>query len=306
MKTSLYIPLEVVLNDVASAGDGLIRIGQAAEAAGFDACNLTDHPAPTATWRHSGGHDALDPFAALCFIAGATKRIRLHAHIIVLPYRNPFVTAKCVTTLDVVSNGRAIIGVGAGYMKAEYFALGMDYDTRGPAMDEAFVVMKQAWSGQPVNFDGKTFSARDILPTPVPVRNPQPTLWGGGNARSAIRRAAEHCDGFSPFFAGPEQALRNKTVPLETLADLREKIAIYRDELARLDRKGDFDICSGPAERPQICDAAARRSFLDQAGEMAEMGVNWMLTSVPGHTLDEFLDAIAWFGAEVRPQLPPG
>ena len=135
MKTSLYIPLHLVLDDLSKTGDSLAAIGRAAEDAGFDACNLTDHPAPTAKWRHSGGHDALDPFAALCFIAAATRRIRLHTHIVVLPYRNPFVTAKCITTLDVVSNGRAIIGVGAGYMKGEYFALDMDYDTRGPAMD---------------------------------------------------------------------------------------------------------------------------------------------------------------------------
>lgn len=304
MKTSLYMPLEFLLEDLTTAGEGLVRIGQAAETAGFDACNLTDHPAPTAKWRHSGGHDALDPFAALCFIAGATSRIRLHTHIIVLPYRNPFITAKCITTLDVVSNGRAIIGLGAGYMKGEYFALGMDYETRGPAMDEALIVMKQAWSGSPVNFEGRAFSARDILPTPVPVRKPHPTLWGGGNSRSAIRRAAEHCDGFSPFYASPAQAARNKTVPLETLADLREKIGMYKDELARFERTGDFDICSGPAERPQKCDAAAKQLILDQAGEMAEMGVNWMLISVPGATLDEYLDAIAWFGAEVRPDLP--
>ncbi|MCB2072999.1 MAG: TIGR03619 family F420-dependent LLM class oxidoreductase [Novosphingobium sp.] len=304
MKTSLYIPLHLVLDDLSKTGDSLAAIGRAAEDAGFDACNLTDHPAPTAKWRHSGGHDALDPFAALCFIAAATRRIRLHTHIVVLPYRNPFVTAKCITTLDVVSNGRAIIGVGAGYMKGEYFALGMDYDTRGPAMDEALTVMKQAWSGEPVSYEGRAFSARDILPTPVPVRKPHPTLWGGGNSKSAIRRAAEHCDGFSPFYAAPAQAARNKTVPLETLADLREKIALYRDELERFGRTGDFDICSGPSESLEACDAASKQLLLDQAGEMAGMGVNWMLAGVPGETLEEFLDAIAWFGAEVRPELP--
>jgi len=304
MKTSLYIPLEFLFEDMATAGEGLFRIGQAAEAAGFDACNLTDHPAPTAAWRRSGGHDALDPFAALSFIAAATKRIRLHTHIVVLPYRNPFITAKSITTLDVVSGGRAIIGIGAGYMKGEYFAVGQDFDTRGPAMDEALSVMKLAWSGEPVNFDGATFNARDILPTPVPVRKPHPTLWGGGNSRSAIRRAAEHCDGFSPFFAGAEQAVRNKTVPLETHADLADKIAIYREELDRLGREGDFDICSGPAQRPQGCNAEARQLYIDQAEELAGMGVNWMLASVPGASLGEFLDSIAWFGSEVRPGLP--
>jgi len=118
------------------------------------------------------------------------------------------------------------------------------------------------------------------------------------SSQTACRRGGPYVS------AGPAQAARNKTVPLETLADLREKIDFYRDELARFGRKGGFDICSGPAERPQSCDEASKQLILDQASEMAEMGVNWMLISMPGATIDEYLDAIAWFGVEVCPELP--
>lgn len=303
MKTSLYIPLELILGDPAQAGAGLAAIGRAAEAAGFDGCNLTDHPAPSAEWRHSGGHDAFDPFSALSFIAAATSRLMLHTHIVVLPYRNPFLTAKSVATLDVLSGGRAILGIGAGYLRAEYAALGIDYATRGAAMDEALVVMKQAWSGEPVRFTGTGYAAEGILPTPIPIQRPHPPIWGGGNARRAITRAAEHCDGWCPFFVPPGQAERNATEALVTLDDLRAKADFYREERARLGRTGKSDICSGPAKRPKACDADNARLVIDQAHEMADIGVTWNLISVPGRTLEEYLGAIAWFGAEVGPAL---
>jgi probable F420-dependent oxidoreductase len=301
MKTSLYLPLHLIFDDPAQAGAGLAAIARAVEDAGLDACNLTDHPAPSAKWRYSGGHEAFDPFAALSFMAAVTSRIRLLTHIVVLPYRNPFVTAKGLATLDVLSGGRAIFGVGAGYLQPEYAALGVDYASRGAAMDEAIAVMKQAWSGEPVHYEGRNFTGADILPQPIPVQRPHPPIWCGGNSARAIRRAAQLCDGWAPFFVEPKQARENATEALVTLDDLRAKAQLYRDELARAGRSGTFDICSSPPRRPQTCDAEARRIFIDQAGEMAAMGLTWMIVSLPGRSLAEFLDSIAWFGAEVQP-----
>ena len=303
LKTSLYIPLHIILDDLPSAGEKLIRIARAAEAAGFDGCNLTDHPAPTARWRQTGGHEAFDPFAALAFIAAATTRLRLITHIVVLPYRNPFVTAKAVATLDVLSNGRVTLGIGAGYLKGEYAALGVDFTTRGAAMDEAITVMKLAWSGEPVAFQGTTFSAREALPEPVPIQRPNPPIWGGGNSRRAIRRAAELCDGWAPFFVSPEQAAHNATEALVTMADLRRSADHYRTERERYGRQGVFDLCVGPPQRPARCDAADRQMMIEQAGEMAEAGVTWFLTSLPDANLEQFMDIIAWCGAEVLPSL---
>src|SRR5437667_8890425 len=97
-------------------------IAHAAEAAGFDACFVTDHPFPPHRWLYGGGHHALDPFVALSFAAAATSRLRLQTHILVLPYRNPFLVAKAVLSLDVLSGGRVILGVAAGYLKGEFAA----------------------------------------------------------------------------------------------------------------------------------------------------------------------------------------
>ena len=98
----------------------LVRFCQVAEASGFDGLGFTDHPAPTANWLRSGGHDALDPFVALSFSAAVTERIRLIPNIVVLPYRHPLIVAKTVATLDMLSEGRFILAVATGYLRGEY------------------------------------------------------------------------------------------------------------------------------------------------------------------------------------------
>ena len=132
MKATYNMTLEQLVVDRADlASDKMRTVATAAEAASFDACNLTDHPFPDATWLKNSGHNAFDPLAALCFVAGFTTKIRLHTNIVVLPYRNPFLTAKEATTLDVLSKGRLILGIGVGYQESEYAALGVDFKQRG-------------------------------------------------------------------------------------------------------------------------------------------------------------------------------
>ena len=119
---------------------GLIRFAETAEAAGFDGLGFTDHPAPSHKWLQAGGHDALDPLAALAFVAGRTERMLLMPHILVLPYRNPFLVAKGAATLDLLSGGRFVLSVAAGYQRAEFTALGVDYEQRNELFDEAVEV----------------------------------------------------------------------------------------------------------------------------------------------------------------------
>ena len=101
---------------------GLVEFARAAEEAGFDGIGFTDHPAPTHRWLSAGGHDTFDPFAALAFTAAVTERMLLIPNIVVLPYRNPFLVAKSVATIDVLSGGRFVLAVGTGYLKGEYRA----------------------------------------------------------------------------------------------------------------------------------------------------------------------------------------
>ena len=136
--------------------DAIIALSVAAEEAGFAAVSFTEHPIPDESWRITGGHDGLDPFIGLAIAAAVTKKLRLLTYLCVLPYRNPFLLAKTVATLDVLSGGRLILGAGVGYQEAEYAALGVDYAERNALFDEALEAMKLAWTGEtpsPPNLD---------------------------------------------------------------------------------------------------------------------------------------------------------
>ncbi|MCY4663647.1 MAG: TIGR03619 family F420-dependent LLM class oxidoreductase, partial [Acidimicrobiaceae bacterium] len=160
---------------------GVMEFARAAEEAGFDGIGFTDHPAPTHRWMSAGGHDALDPFAALAFCAAATERLLLIPNVVVLPYRNPLLVAKSVATIDALSNGRFVLAVGTGYLKGEYRALGVDFDQRNDLFDEAIEAMRGIWTPDDSRHEGRNFTAHGQTANPKPSR-PIP-IWIGGNSR---------------------------------------------------------------------------------------------------------------------------
>jgi alkanesulfonate monooxygenase SsuD/methylene tetrahydromethanopterin reductase-like flavin-dependent oxidoreductase (luciferase family) len=149
-------------NPVFLTGPGMARLCRAAESAGFDAVGFTDHPAPTDRWLNAGGHDALDPFVAFAYCAAATERLLLIPNILVLPYRNPFLVAKAVATLDSLSGGRFVLAVATGYLRGEYKALGVDFDERNDLFDEAIEVIRGVWSTDNFTFVGRHRSLIDV------------------------------------------------------------------------------------------------------------------------------------------------
>ncbi len=161
MRFSVTLPTDrVQLADEFVTGEAVMEMAAAAEAAGFDAVSVTEHPFPDEEWMASGGHHALDPFVALSFAAAATQRIRLQTNLCVVPYRNPFLCAKSVASLDRLSRGRFIFGVGAGYLAPEFAALGVDFEHRNEVMDENLRAMKRAWSEENIEIEGRGFAAR--------------------------------------------------------------------------------------------------------------------------------------------------
>src|SRR3954453_9722726 len=129
------------------------EVARAAEREGFDGLSFTEHPIPGARWLQSGGHQSLDPFVALAFAAAATTRLRLLTYLSVAPYRNPLLLAKTAATVDVLSGGRLILGLGTGYLKAEFRALGVDFDERNDLFDETLDVLPLHWSGEPFSYE---------------------------------------------------------------------------------------------------------------------------------------------------------
>jgi probable F420-dependent oxidoreductase len=296
MRFTLQLPTHQV-----SAGEEFVsaaavgEMARAAENAGFDAVFVTDHPFPGERWMASGGHHALDPFVALAFAAAATSRIRLHTHILVLPYRNPFIAAKAAATLDVMSGGRLILGVAAGYLKSEFHALGADYEHRNEVSDEAIRAMVMAWTGEGVELRGRGFSARGNRMQPRPVQKPHPPIWVGGNSRAAIRRAVELGQGWVPFPNPRKDAARRGTPPLETLDDLRARLAYARERAEAAGRRESLDVCFAPLDG----DLSVAR-LREAAEELGGLGVTWMALSVPAPSRAAWCRETARLGAALE------
>jgi probable F420-dependent oxidoreductase len=273
------------------------EIAKAAEDAGFHACFVTDHPFPPHRWLHGGGHHALDPFVALSFAAAATATLRVQTHILVLPYRNPFSVAKSVLSLDVLSGGRVILGVAAGYLKGEFAALGADFEAREEVADEAIRAMKLAWAGDDVHFDGRGFQAAGSSMGFRPVQQPHPPIWVGGNSRSAIRRAVELGDGWVPFPNTAAMAKYTRTPPMQTLDDLTQRIAFAHAHATAVGRQAPLDICYSlvaMGARP-IEPAEA----LERIATLRELGVTWLTVGFAADTRRAYINAMQQFARDV-------
>lgn len=280
--------------------EAISEMARAAEAAGMDAVNVTDHPIPDAKWLSRGGHHTLDPFVTLTVAATATERVRLQTNLVILAYRNPFLSAKAIATLDAVSGGRMIVGTGAGYLRSEFAALGVDFDERNDLTDEAIDAMRAAWSGEAFSFEGARFTAENALALPRPVQRPGPPIWIGGNSNRAIRRAVERGDGWLPM-PSPAAATRLlHTPPLETVDDLRTRIAYLNAHCEKVGRTEPVEVVFMPIGvdmfRDEIPEAAP---LIEHVHELAEAGVTALSITLPAPSRAAWLESVAWFGTEI-------
>jgi probable F420-dependent oxidoreductase len=281
--------------------DAVREIGAAAERAGFEGGCVTDHPCPTGRWLDSGGHHAQDPFVMLSLLAAVTTKLRLQTGILVLPYRNPFITARAVATLDCFSGGRVTLGFGAGYLKAEYKALGVDFDRRNEIMDEYIGALKAAWTQDEFAFDGTGYQALGNRILPRPLQRPHPPLLIGGNSRRAIRRAVELGDGWNPFFtAGPLSATA-KTAAMNDDGDLVESIQYLRDHAEKIGRETPPMIILSSLTHPG--ETWTPDMLLDRIDEYRKLGIVGAAVNVEGRTRAEWCDKAERFGTDVLAKL---
>ena len=283
------------------SGAAIAEVAREAEAAGFDAAFVTDHPAPDEAWLASGGHHTLDPFVALATAAAATDRLHLQTHVLVAAYRNPFLAAKAVASLDVVSGGRVIVGVAAGYLEKEFRALGIDLEERNDLTDEAIDAMKRIWEGRPLDERGRHFAAESIVALPRPIQRPHPRIWVGGNSKAAIRRAVERGDGWLPFPAPARWSGRVRTAPLETVDDLRERLGYARDHAERVGRTAPLDVCFVPFGLEMLAkgEPAGPVRVRESLVELETVGVNWVTIALRARDRAELVDRVRAFGEQV-------
>jgi probable F420-dependent oxidoreductase len=303
VKVSVGLPTHRVDRFDELAGAEAIReLASGAEEAGFDAVFVTEHPFPVDRWLETGGHHALDPFVALAFVAAATEKLRLHTNLCIPAYRNAFLLAKTVATLDALSGGRVILGIGAGYLEGEFEALGMPFDDRNEVTDEAILAMRAAWKGESVAMEGRRFRASGNTMLPRPVQQPGPPIWIGGNSKRAIRRAVELADGWAPFPNPARSAARRHTPPLQTVDDLWARIEVAREEAAAAGRTEPLEIIFMPLGLDMFTNAPVEPGpVIDGIRELVAAGVTYVCTSVPGDTRAEILANYAIFGEEILP-----
>ncbi len=304
MRFTLQLPTDKVAHAADFlTGAAIGAMARAAEDAAFDAAFVTDHPAPGDRWLASGGHHALDPFVALAFAAAATTRLRLQTHVLIAAYRNPFLVAKALASLDVASGGRVIAGTAAGYLEPEFAALGARFDERNELADELLGALKRIWCEPGLALAGRHFSASGNTALPRPLQTPHPPLWIGGNSRRAIRRAVELGDGWLPFPAPGKLAKRVGTAAMENEEDLARAIAYAREHAQRVGRTAALDICFSPFGLDMRADGLPEpRSVIDTAGRLGALGVSWLAITLPCATRAEFCERAAWFGREVIAQ----
>ena len=202
--------------------EGIVRVALKAEELGYDSIWVPDHVVAGDEFLARMGPTWFDPFVTLSYLSALTHRIKLGLAVLVVPYRHPIFTAKLVSTLDQLSGGRVILGVGSGHLPVEFRALGLPIEKRGPMTDEFLTVLKQLWQGGPQEFHGRYCDFPAVTLDPSPIQQPHPPIWVGGNSRASMRRAAQHGDGWHPLRLSPS-ALRKGVAAMRDLEQSYER-----------------------------------------------------------------------------------
>jgi probable F420-dependent oxidoreductase len=277
--------------DDAVGPEALVRAAKACDDAGFFYVAVCDHVAVPRAAAEDGGMSTTwyDPVATLSYLAAVTTRTRVLTNVYVAACRHPLQTAKTFATLDALSGGRVILGVGAGHLQGEFDALGVPFADRGRLTNQAIDGIKAAWASEYVDELGQK---------PRPVQRPRPPIWIGGSGPAALRRVAERGDGWIP------QGTIRKLMP-ESIDAIRKR----RDE-ARPGAEIDIGFIHEALyvgeptwDVPEHTVSGSEQRIIDKCNDMGAMGVNHLQLHFRARDLDELCDQIAAFGDRIAPHL---
>jgi len=274
----------------------LARVARACESAGFFYVGVCDHTfiperlagAMSTTWY--------DTVATLGWLAGVTDSIRLLSHIYVAALRHPLRAAKEFATVDVLSSGRVICGVGAGHVSEEFDLMGPAFDERGPATDEAVAGLALALTDEFPVLPGPRWPVSGMGLRPRPVQTPRPPIWVGGSSPAALRRTARFADGWLPQSVGPN---------LDLLGTLRELRAEYRSgaplDIGAISYPLYLGTPTAGNELPPGTVQGSPEQLIEYLRPFGEAGIGQVQVRFPAHSVEELCDQITRFGAEVIP-----
>jgi len=296
MKLGIALPNNWGVMDPLDIVDVAVR----AEECGFASVWASDHVINTAYLQSRiGRRPYYHPMAILSFVAARTTRVTLGTSIIILPFRSPFELAKYGATLDQLSRGRLIFGVGIGNIRDEFDTMRLPWKKRGLMTDEAMEVMKALWTQEEAEFHGKLYDFENIVTSPKPYRAGHIPLWVGGMSDAAIRRAAILGDGWHPTAISPEQ-----------LQGHHRDIRAMRAEVGR--DPDDFEICMRfnvtiegqvlmEVERASTVPGDDMAETVRVARSFADAGTTHFIFAINSSNRDELLHMVEKLGREVLP-----
>ncbi|WP_328732342.1 TIGR03619 family F420-dependent LLM class oxidoreductase [Streptomyces caniferus] len=282
------------------AGPGdLVAVAQAADRHGFAYIACCEHIAIPRRLAEAMSTVWYDPVATLAHLAAVTERVRLLSHVAVVGLKHPLVTAKQYATLDRLSGGRLILGVGAGHVREEFDALGVDFERRGAVVDEVVDALKVALGPEEFpEFAGERFTFEGLGQAPRPVQTPRPPIWVGGSSPAAVRRAAVRGDGWLP------QGDRRAELPAQIgkLRRLREAAGV--EEPAVIGAIAEPLYVGEPGwEAGRRTLSGAPERIAESLREYGAMGVHQIQVRFRSRSRDELTEQMAAFGSDVAPLL---
>lgn len=306
-----------------AAPDIMLRIAERADALRFSSVFVTDHVviplASESVYPYSAtgkvGADwaqgYLEPLTVLSWLARATRHVRLGTSVLVIPYRNPVVTAKMLATLDVLSGGRVILGAGVGWMREEFEALRTaPYSERGRVTDEYLRLMRECWTREPVTFRGAYYDLPAVSALPKPRQPGGIPIWVGGHTEAAIRRAGELGDAWHPIGLRPPVALHP--------AEYRERAEQVREWARRAGRepgsvaltfRAPLEVLSGRVRAPggdRIPLRGTAEEVVADIRSYQEAGVSHLVLDPVATDLRSYLAIMERFAEDVRPRVGTG
>lgn len=287
----------------ATVGD-LVAVAQTAEASGLGFIGVCDHIAiPDNDYAAHMSTTWYDPIATLSYLGAATSTIRLLSEVYILPYRHPLTTANSFATLDHLTGGRAVMGVGAGHVEAEFEALGLNFADRGRMTNEAIDAVRVAIgaAGGFCQYSGEFYDFKDVGVGPAAAQSPIP-IWIGGSSRPALRRVVERGDGWIP-----------QGTPREAIAEQLDYMRAHADAVGRDLDEVDFGWIAESihvGEPPEGLFMPGWPHLSGSADQIAEslryalgLGISVLFLFLRSRDLPEYLDQVARFGTEVVPLL---
>jgi len=283
----------------ASAGrEELLRVAQTCDRAGFFYVAVCDHVCVPRAQASAMSTIWYDPVATLGFLAAATRRVRLLSYVWIAAYRHPLQTAKAFLTLDALSGGRVILGVGAGHLQGEFETLGIDFRRRGRLLDEAIDLVTQAFLHEYPDHDGAVWTVHDVGLRPRPVQHPRPPIWVGGNTPGALRRAAARGDGWLP------QGTFRDQLPGQIAAIRAHRRTVRGDDPIEIGANSPWLYVGRPRfELGPDTVTGSGEKIAAALLELKAMGVSHCGVRFRTRSCDELCEQIEAFAADVGPRL---